>query len=615
MSKQTIETFFAGKMLVVPGYQRDYAWRERNINELLADVEEALEGGGHYLGTFILSQSGKDSPVYVVDGQQRLTTLTMVLDALINALTDDELRTHYRNTYIRHPVKGPRFKVLGDNEGFFAALLSEQNPVPESAGQQRLLAAYEHIRLRVHALKAQSGANAVEAWLQALAEVEVLEFVEPNEGKAIRMFQSVNDRGVPLARTDIVKSLLVYYSNRYLGGELDSKVSIEFGKAFKAFSRIKTLSGEPGYAVRLIDRAAFSEDDVLRYHYFAFDGGPFGLISGADYNATSESVLETFLKPALQSLRQQPVLLRNFIENYCADLRAFFEALEMLLLGSRKDRSLYMVFVVQDLSATLYPLIIRLQVKGWLNADTGTADRRDLLALIEMADLRVFKLRGTNPQADIFALTRELPGKSPAAIATSLQEFGRKFMPDHLMQARLVDEDLYRNPGVQRMLWEQEDHTRLLLGQPNITITDLVAFNRSGMTVEHILPQDPGFNIAAFGFESVEQYELYKHRIGNLVLLEGHVNSACQNKSVQEKMSSSNLYSKSGLKALKAIAAAHTTHGHDFNRNAVEVRGQDLAKLMLARWPIEQPCQRSPDVIRGYPMASERSRIASGLLD
>ena len=93
MSKQTIETFFAGKNLVVPSYQRDYAWKERNIDELFADVEEALEVGGHYLGTFILSQQSTSAPVFVVDGQQRLTTLTMLLDALIGSLENAEIRT------------------------------------------------------------------------------------------------------------------------------------------------------------------------------------------------------------------------------------------------------------------------------------------------------------------------------------------------------------------------------------------------------------------------------------------------------------------------------------------------------------------------------------------
>ena len=55
MGTQTIEQFFTGKTLVIPAYQRDYAWTTSNIDDLFEDIEEAMElGGGHYLGTFIL---------------------------------------------------------------------------------------------------------------------------------------------------------------------------------------------------------------------------------------------------------------------------------------------------------------------------------------------------------------------------------------------------------------------------------------------------------------------------------------------------------------------------------------------------------------------------------
>ena len=92
MTTKTIEQFFTGKNLVIPGYQRDYAWTDRNVDDLFDDVAEALESGGsHYLGTFILSQKNKLAPVHVVDGQQRLTTLTMILDALIDAVDDESI--------------------------------------------------------------------------------------------------------------------------------------------------------------------------------------------------------------------------------------------------------------------------------------------------------------------------------------------------------------------------------------------------------------------------------------------------------------------------------------------------------------------------------------------
>ncbi|WP_459190548.1 DUF262 domain-containing protein [Ralstonia pseudosolanacearum] len=585
MSKQTIETFFAGKNLVVPSYQRDYAWRERNIKELFADVEEALDVGGHYLGTFILSQKVPGEPVYVVDGQQRLTTLTMLLGALIDVVESESVRLLMHSTYIHHPLTGYKFQVLGENKVFFEEMLAKKNPKAVSAGQTRLADAYEHIRLRVHDLVNQGGQPLVLKWLTALTKMEVLEFIEPDEGKAIRMFQTVNDRGVPLAKMDIVKSLLVYYSNRYLGGELDQDVAVQFGDAFRAFNNVKELASKPGYQIRHIDRDAFREDDVLRYHYFAFDGSKFGVDAGSDYNATSESVLETFLKPTLQALRNQPDLLRSFIQTYTEDLTAFFYGLEAVVKETRTDRQTYMLLVVQDLNATLYPLVIRLQLMGWLKA-SSTLDARSLQELVELADLRVFKLRGSTPQADVFWITRELPESSVDKVAQQLQNFCRKFMADTMMVQRLVAEEIYRNPGVPRMLWEEEDQLRAKLELPPAGIAELVEINADGLSIEHILPQKPEFKVEHYGFADSEQYEEHKHRIGNLLLLEGGINSACQNKAVEEKVISQSLYLSSGIKTVKALAATRSGATQGYRRENIEERGQRLAALLLKRWPL-----------------------------
>ncbi|MDN8001393.1 DUF262 domain-containing HNH endonuclease family protein [Burkholderia multivorans] len=589
MSKQTIETFFAGKNLVVPSYQRDYAWRERNIKELFADIEEALDVGGHYLGTFILSQKAPGEAVFVVDGQQRLTTLTMLLDALIDALENQGVRSAMHSAYISSPLDGLKFQVLGDNKDFFDAMLAKKNPTPESAGQTRLADAYEHIRLRVRDLVQQGGQPLVIKWLKALTKMEVLEFIEPDEGKAIRMFQTVNDRGVPLAKMDIVKSLLVYYSNRYLGGELDNDIAVQFGKAFRSFNNVKDLASEPGYQIRHIDRDAFREDDVLRYHYLAFDGSSFGVDAGGDYNATSESVLETFLKPALQKLRAEPDLLRSFIKNYTEDLTAFFFGLEAIVKATRTDRDTYMLLVVQDMNATLYPLVIRLQLKGWLPM-VGDKDLRTLQELIEVTDMRVFKLKGTNPQADVFWITRELPNSTVSTVAVRLRNFCQKFMPDTLMVQRLEAEDIYRNAGVHRMLWEEEDQLRAELQLPDAGINELVNFNSVGLSVEHVLPQNPAFNIEHYGFADVDQYEEHKHRLGNLLLLEASLNSACQNKTVEEKVTLPSLYLSSGIKTVKALAATRSGASQGYRRENIEERGAQLAQLLLKRWPIT--CER-----------------------
>ena len=587
MSTKSIEQFFAGKTFVIPGFQRDYAWSAGNVDDLFEDVEEALDaGGGHYLGTFILSQTSTSAPVHVVDGQQRLTTLTMLLDALIDVVEDAALKQHYRNTFIEHPVTGPKFQLLGDNKAFFHKLLRDQKPQADSDGQDRLLKVHLWIRHRVHALLQKGGQELVKSWLQCISQLEVLEFIEPNEGKAIRMFQSVNDRGVPLAKMDIVKSLLVYYSNRYLNGALDEFVAIRFGAAFRSLSRMKRLAREDGYQIRLINRDTFREDDVLRYHYFAFDGSEFGISAGADYSATAETVLEVFLKPTLRGMRTDPAMLRSFISRYADDLTAFFGGLEDLVEKTRREKANYLLFVTQDLAATLYPLVIRLHLKNWLSLSGGENDPRNLQQLIELADLRVFKLRGTNPQADIAHLTRELPKLTVAQVATKLRDFCGHFMPDSLMASRIVDEDMYRNFGTQRMLLEVEEESRKALNGESLQMVELVALNKTGLTVEHILPQEPNFHLAAYGFVDSAEYLQHKHKLGNLMLLEGPLNSACNNRTVEDKMSSDRLYGDSRMSSVKTLVAKHAGQA-GFNRTSIEDRGKAIALLVARRWPLK----------------------------
>lgn len=589
MGTQTIEQFFTGKSLVIPAYQRDYAWTTSNIDDLFEDIEEAMElGGGHYLGTFILSQTERNAPVHVVDGQQRLTTLTMLLDALVDAVDEPAIKDHYRGAYISHPVYGPKFTVLGSNKEFFNKLLNDEFPEPDSDGQQRLLAAYKWIRNRVGHIKSSQGQDAVKKWLLSISNLEVLDFTETNEGKAIRMFQSVNDRGVPLAKMDIAKSLLIYYSNRFLGGELDAMIADKFGEAFRCFSRIKKLSGETGYQIRLINRDPFREDDVLRYHYFAFNGEKHDVEAGADYNATSETVLESFLKPSLKAMRSDTKKLSEFITDYVEDLAVFFRGLLELVEKVRTDRALYMLFVVQDLAATLYPLVIRLHTSNLIEKRVKACNNRTLLELVELADLRVFKLQGTNPQADMAALMRVFSQLTPAEIAERLINFCQRFMPSARFQSKLSEEEMYRNPGLLRILLEADDAARVKAGLPKLEISELVDLVSAGITIEHILPQEPSFGVKSYGFHSENSYEEHIHLLGNLAPLEKKLNSACNNTSTENKMREKKLYRASKFQQIQVLAADNASKNPSFSKASINERGLELAEFAVKAWPISK---------------------------
>jgi uncharacterized protein with ParB-like and HNH nuclease domain len=101
VERNTLEKFFTGKWFIVPVYQRDYAWEQETLDELIEDIEETIETRtSHYIGTFILSRTHNEGGYHVVDRQQRLTTLTMLLNALIEQLPGEpKIINHY--TFIR----------------------------------------------------------------------------------------------------------------------------------------------------------------------------------------------------------------------------------------------------------------------------------------------------------------------------------------------------------------------------------------------------------------------------------------------------------------------------------------------------------------------------------
>lgn len=608
MSTQTVQNFFSSHQFMVPAFQRDYAWKQRNIDDLFSDVEEALllsslgdQNANHYLGTFILAQPVSHEPAHVVDGQQRLTTLTMFLDVLIDAVDDPVKQQYYRHIYIENPISGRKFEVYGANREFFNALLNGIECVPLSDGQERLKLAYDRIENRVSVLKAQGGEVEVLRWLQCISRMEVLEFLVQDEGRAIRMFQSVNDRGVPLSRMDIVKSLLVYYSNRYLGGELDAQISEWFGEAFRCFSKTKRLAKEDGYAIRTIASDKFTEDDVLRYHYLSFDRSPYQLTVELDYWVTARTILETFLKPALQELRSSPEKLRAFIVDYTQDLCGGFKSLLALIEGARTDRQLYTLWVVQDLSATLYPLTIRLHQMGWLHREVPEQDSRNMLALLECVDMRVFKLRGTNPQADMYKLAANLPYRLAASpqmtdtttvrmrgVVQELQSFIAWGMSDAAMLAALSEMALYRHPAQGRMLLALEDSVRQSMQREALSVSELASFIRAGVTAEHILSQDPlnAFDPLALGFDDADDYLRHRHLLGNLVWLEGDINSACNNRPVYTKATDPNLYARSAFASVRHLSAQLSPSGVAFNKARLIQRARQLAELMVQTWPV-----------------------------
>ncbi len=157
--------------------------------------------------------------------------------------------------------------------------------------------------------------------LEALLKMVLMRFEEPNPGRAIRTFQSVNDRGVPLLLLDKLKSLLIYYSNTFCDGErwLDQFTNDHFGEIFKIFAKIKKSD-------HISSVGGFDEGDIFRYHVGSqrFDG-----IKFLGHYATSTEDTYEKLKDELKKIRKSK--LKSFIQSYVSDLKNFYQAFLDLL--------------------------------------------------------------------------------------------------------------------------------------------------------------------------------------------------------------------------------------------------------------------------------------------
>ncbi|WP_297285956.1 DUF262 domain-containing protein, partial [uncultured Brachyspira sp.] len=83
------------KTIKIPDYQRAYSWDEEQVHQFLYDIEEYTEKESHYyVGHFLFEERNGD--FYIIDGQQRLTTIVLLISSIYNMLNDDE---DLKNTY------------------------------------------------------------------------------------------------------------------------------------------------------------------------------------------------------------------------------------------------------------------------------------------------------------------------------------------------------------------------------------------------------------------------------------------------------------------------------------------------------------------------------------
>lgn len=564
MSSIKIKDFYNGRFLAIPKYQRGYAWERKHIADLFADIKESIESkSNHYIGTIVLSKDETDDELfYIVDGQQRITSISLIISRLIKALKKEDCR-YYKRFYIKENNRY-RLLPLGRDKLFFYSILDNKNQLlkPENKSQRYLKEAIDEIDNNIDLIP-----NKLD-FLKSIEKLEIMEFIENTEGDAIRIFQTVNDRGKPLSNMEKAKSLLIYFSNRYLNKELDNQINNAFSTIFELYDDIKQTGEENN--ITLIKNKEFNEDNIMRYHFISY--------TNENYDPTASYVLD-FLKNKLSQFRFNKDFesMYTFINNYVIDIKLFFKSMKNIMDRVCIESKYYKIFCILNLSATLYPLIVKLESVKLLDSTLPSDNLSDyiFLDLIELIDVRVYKTRGTDPKADIGNFVSLITKrKSIKEIEGWMIWFNQKWMSKDAFRNCLSD-DIYGNRALNLIFIDYCEHREHRL----YSIEDLKRIVSKNPNIEHILSQTPKFKVRHFGFKNMEEFYYYENTIGNLTILEKSLNSSIQNKNPKEKIDA---YRKSIFR-MTNILATEINHS-EFTKKEILERISEFQDYLSKRW-------------------------------
>ncbi len=219
---KNLRALLGGAKYAIDYYQREYRWETRHVSQLIEDLVErfndshepgnersAVEQYGHYfLGSIIISD--KDGRKFLIDGQQRLTTLTLLLIHLYRQLDDDEQKGQLADLIFSQRFGRRSFNLDVEEraacmDALFTGAVFDENGQPESVAN--VLQRYQDIE-EIFPEELRGAALPYFAdWL--IENVHLVEITAYSDGDAYTIFETMNDRGLSLTPTDMLKGYLL----------------------------------------------------------------------------------------------------------------------------------------------------------------------------------------------------------------------------------------------------------------------------------------------------------------------------------------------------------------------------------------------------------------------
>lgn len=542
-------------VFTIPGYQRPYAWGRDQAQELLDDLLGALasapaqlsDAAPYFLGSIVLIKAEATPEATVVDGQQRLTTLTLLLSAIRATVGDEELQKDITGCIYEKGslVKGTqaRYRLLlrERDRDFFRQYVQHENGL-QALTQLNTVLPDAQIRLRNNAEVFMDGlANLSQAELVRLVQFVItrcylVTVATPDLDSAYRIFGVLNSRGLDLSATDILKAEIIggiepalrdAYTKKWEDEEEDLGRD-EFGDLFSHIRMVYRKAKPQGTLLKEFKEHVVPArqprsfvDEVLLPMAQAF-----AELRDADYASThhAEQVNEhlrwlnrlefkDWMPPALSFFvrhRQQPEAVLNFF---------------------------------RDLERLAYSMLAR---------KAGANDRIERFSALTNA---------VEADADLSA------GSSPLQLSPEEQH-----QTYSALNGPLYDTHSSRALAL------------LLLRLDDLMSDGSASYQHDVVSVEHVMPQQPAPNSQwAAWVPDKSQHQLWVHRLGNLALLSRKKNSSASNRDFAWKKAA--YFTKGGSTAF--ALTTQVLQFADWTAAVMQQRQEVMLAKLEAHWRLQ----------------------------
>ncbi|GAA8083426.1 DUF262 and DUF1524 domain-containing protein [Helicobacter pylori] len=544
------------KQFVIPIYQRVYSWEKEQCKQLWDDIIKT--GGndqmnGHFIGSIVFVQDGiyttSHNELLIIDGQQRLTTITLLLTALRDHLSDeDEFLKKFscqkiQNRYlINSDEKGDKkFKLIlsEPDRDTLLSLIDENRRKPSELS----LKIMENFRLFEEWIR--KNADKMETIFKGLDKLMIVE-IALKKGKydPQLIFESMNSKGMELAQTDLIRNYIVMET------EVEKREGF-YNKYWRAMEEdFKQMEEDFKQNKKLFDR-------FVR-HYLTIKTRDIPNIN---------KVYEAFKHYQQERGIETEALLQD-LQKYCGYFcRIVFKKEDK----DNKDLNKALSFLVDLEMDVIYPLLLELY-SDYIDGVLSDQDFTPIIYLIESYICRraVCGL-GTNSLNKVFPFVTKKINKdqyleSIKAHFLSLETTKGKFPKDSEFKNLFITIDFY-NLKEKKYFFERLE---------NFDTKEPV--NTKECTIEHIMPQklteewerDLGENFQ-------EIHNKYLHTIGNLT--KTGYNPEYSNKSFQEKQGMEKGFKDSPLRLNQGLRDLES-----FGEEEIKKRANDLADLALKIW-------------------------------